>query len=87
MAAAAPGAALAARMNYYNIEDTGQSITSAEELHSQLLGLGVKAIYVDYILIQQERYEWSLIEPGIGKDYDQIFSSGDGLVRVLLVKP
>jgi len=74
-------------MDYYNIEDTGQSITSAEELHSQLLGLGVKAIYVDDILIQQERYEWSLIEPGIGKDYDQIFSSGDGLVRVLLVKP
>jgi hypothetical protein len=87
VAAAAPGAALAARMNYYNIEDTGQSITSAEELHSQLLGLGVKAIYVDDILVEQERYEWSLIEPGIGKDYDQIFGSGDGLVRVLLVKP
>ncbi|HUH96507.1 MAG TPA: hypothetical protein VLZ89_04055 [Anaerolineales bacterium] len=87
VAAAAPGAAFAARMSYFTLENTGQSITTTDALHSKLLELGVKAIYVDDILIEQERYEWNLIEPGIGTDYDQIFSGDNGSVRVLLVKP
>jgi len=84
---AAPGEAYAARMNYYGMESVDPSINSVDQLHSTLVRDGVKAIFADSNLIVQQKYEWSLIEPGIGKEYEQVFSAGNGSVRVLLVKP
>jgi len=84
---AAPGEAYAARMDYYGMEGVDPSINSMEQLHATLVKDGVKAIFADSNLIVQQKYEWSLIVPGIGKEYEQIFSGGNGSVRLLLVNP
>jgi hypothetical protein len=87
VAAGAPGAAWAARMEYVGLVDPDFGVSSQEELHAQLNALGVKAIYVDSYLTRQNPYVWGLIEAGIGPFYAEIFSGRDGSVRVLLVNP
>ena len=87
VAAGAPGAAWAARMEYVGLVDPDFAASSAEELHTQLNLLGVKAIYVDSYLTRQNPYVWGLIESGIGEFYERIFPGGEGPVQVLLVKP
>lgn len=87
VASGAPGAVYAARMDYYGLVNIGGSAASVEELHARLLNLGVKAIYVDSSLTNQENYVWNLIKKGIGSEYRQIFSGGDGSIQVLLVNP
>jgi hypothetical protein len=84
---AAPGEAYAARMDFYGLEGVDPSINTVEQMHSTLVESGVKAVFVDSNLIGQQKYEWGLIEPGIGKEYEQIFSGNNGSVRVLLVNP
>jgi hypothetical protein len=87
VAAGAPGAAWAARMQYVGLVDPEFVITTTDGLHQQLKLLGVRAIYVDDYLIRQNTHVWDLIEPGIGEFYEEIFSGRDGSVRVLLVRP
>jgi hypothetical protein len=87
VAAGAPGPAYAARMDFYGLADIDASTTTVEELHAKLLDLGVKAIYVDGTLTGQDEYAWSLIQPGIGREYERIFSGEDGSIQVLLVNP
>ncbi len=87
VASGAPGAVYAARMEYYGLVNIDQSTSSVEDLHSKLLDLGVKAIYVDSTLTGQDQYASKLIEAGIGQQYKQIFSGDDGSVQVLLVNP
>lgn len=87
VAAGAPGATWAARMEYVGLVDAEFVVSSGEELHAQLNSLGVKAIYVDSYLTRQNPYVWGLIEAGIGQFYEEIFSGRDGSIRILLVNP
>ncbi len=89
VASGAPGAVYAARMKYFGLTGIDQSTKSVDELHAKLLDLGVKAIYVDSTLTGpgQDQYAWQLIMGGIGKEYEQIYSGGDGSILVLLIKP
>jgi hypothetical protein len=87
VAAGAPGAAWAARMEYVGLVDPEFVVSSPAGLHEQLKLLGVRAIYVDGYLTRQNPHVWDLIESGIGEFYEEIFSGRDASIRVLLVNP
>ena len=87
VAAGAPGAVWAARMDYVDLGDPQFLAGSSQELHDRLVALGVKAIYVDPYLSNTNENVWRLIEPYIKKGYETAYNSPDGSIRVLLVQP
>src|SRR5574341_191460 len=87
VAAGAPGAVWAARMDYVDLGDPQFLAGSSQELHDRLVALGIKAIYVDPYLSNTNENIWLLIEPYIKRGYETAYSSSDGSIRVLLVQP
>ncbi len=87
VAAGAPGAVYAARMDYFEIGDLDGVVTSPEDLYAQLSSLGVQAIYVDSFLSSRNSHIYELIDAGVGDEFEQIFSGRDGSIQVLRVRP
>ena len=87
VAAGAPGAVYAARMDYFEIGDLDGVVTSPEDLYAQLSSLGVQAIYVDSFLSSRNSHIYELVDAGVGDEFEQIFSGRDGSIQVLRVRP
>jgi len=62
-------------------------INSETDLFSWVANLNLAGIYVDDKFKENETSLWTLIEGQIGKGLEEGFSSEDGVIKVLLVRP
>lgn len=87
VAAGAPGAIWAARMEYTDIVYELSDELSGEAIHERIVAEGIKAIYVDHYLSNLNRPVWGLIQEEIGDGFERVFSGREGSIQVLLVNP
>jgi hypothetical protein len=88
VASGAPGAIWMARMEPIDVADLDyENVTTPEALYEQFKKDGVDAIYVDHFISNVNREIWRLIIPGIGKYYDNIYTSlGGGDIQIYILK-
>ena len=87
VAAGAPGWVWNSGMEYVSLGEKDFNVESGEELFGLLQARGVEAVYIDPYVSNAASHIWAMIEPGIGGQYQQIYSGREGSIRVLLLNP
>jgi len=81
------GVIYASNMRYLFLGSDDLVLLSDADLHATLLEENVKGIYVDPTLSRDNRVIWNMIENGIGKYYETLYSDDEGSIRVLKLIP
>ena len=88
VAAGAPGAVWAAKMNFQQLSRAdAPGVESGEQLHQWLLDHQVKAVYMDYHLASNAPYFYDPIQEQNGRGLKRVFMEDEGSVQVFLVLP
>ncbi|MFZ6026458.1 MAG: hypothetical protein ACOYYS_01970 [Chloroflexota bacterium] len=87
VAGGAPGVVWAAKMTYIGLGDLGVPKDQGfDGLVNWLYAQGVRAIFIDPAVYQDNPAVWALLKDQIGVRLERVFSADDGDIQILLLK-